>query len=406
MAEDRTVRLLLAAELTTALGIGLTEPYVIVLLHDVRGLSLTAATGVLALAAVAGLLGSPFAGALIDRYGGRPMMAAGLALAVAGLPVVAAATGVVPVAAGIAVTALGFAVSIPALVTLLATLTPAHDHRRIYTLQYTVYNIGMATGAALGGLALAHRPLIPLLWAAAALTCLAALGMTVSGGPRATPRPAPAPPGGYRHALADRRLVRLLGAAALLSTVGFGIFSAAPPVLAIAAHDPAALSWVSVANCVAVVAGAPLATRCAGRFSARAALLSTATLWALAWAVCIPTVLGAGLSTRAALTCAAILTGAGELLIAGALPALVDTIAPAPLRGRCHALSSLAQTAGMAAGPLLVTATTATGRPLLLLSAAIALSAAATGLLLEYGGPRRDRTARRRGLTRVRPRAR
>ncbi|GAA2887980.1 MFS transporter [Actinoplanes cyaneus] len=371
------------------MGIGLTQPYSILFLHSVRGIPVAVATAMMALGAVTSLVGNPLAGTLIDRWGARVVMVAGLAVAGCGMLMLAFGRGTVVAATGVAVIGLGWSLFIPALATRLATLTPARIHQRVYTLQYVLFNIGMAAGAAVAGVVLARvtpdsatgRSVLPLLWVAAALTCMVGIVLVAVAGPAAATRPEAGPAGGYRSALADRQLLRVLGAAVLLSTVGYGIYEAAPSVLAFAAHDPAALSWLSVANCVMVIAGAPVAWRLTERISARVALLGTAVLWALAWAICVPTALGTGLPTRPALICAAVLTAAGELLIAGALPTLVNAIAPESLRGRYNALSSLSLTTGMAAGPLLTSGAAATGAIVALLCAAVVLATAA-GLLL------------------------
>lgn len=385
------MRLLLAGELITALGVGLTQPYVVVLLHAMRGMSLAAAAGLWALGPVATIVGNPIAGALIDRRGARLVMVSGLAMVAAGGLILAYSPGLAAAAAGVAVSGLGWSFSLPALATRLAILAPDRIRPRVYTLQYVFFNLGMAIGAALGGLAFVKAPpatsigrsVLPLLWVAAAFACLVTIVLAMLAGRQTSPRATDdeAQRGGYRRALGDGALMRVLGAAVLLATVGYGIYNSAPSVLALAVHDPAALSLASVANCVTIVVGSPVALRLTTRISARAALLSTAGLWALAWAICIPTVFGAGLGTRAALTGAAILIGAGELLLAGALPTLVNAIAPDELRGRYNALSNLSLTVGMAAGPLLTSAAAAGGSVVYLLYTAVALAGLA-GILL------------------------
>lgn len=57
----------------------------------------------------------------------------------------------------------------------------------------------------------------------------------------------------------------------------------------------------------------------------------------------------------------------------GALPAMVNALAPAALRGRYNAALTLAMTSGMWAGPLLAAAATALDQLSLLFAAAVAL---------------------------------
>ncbi|MFC7534235.1 MFS transporter [Actinoplanes sp. GCM10030250] len=386
------VWLLLTGELITALGVGLTQPYAVVMLHEVRGISLTVATGIWALGPLTTIVGNAVAGPLIDRRGGRFVMSAGLVMVAAGGLALAYGPGLASAVAGVMVGGLGWSFSLPALATRLAILAPEKLRSRVYTLQYVTFNVGMAVGAALGGIAFSRaRPetdtgkaVLPLLWAALALACLVAIVLSLVAGRQLSPKSDSdeVQRGGYRRALGDGTLLRVLGAAALLATIGYGVYSAAPSVMALAADDPAALGWAGVANSVAVVAGAPIALRLAERVSARSALLCTAALWALGWAICIPTVFGAGLSTRAALTVASVLIGFGELLLAGALPTLINGMAPDELRGRYNALSSLALTIGMAAGPLLTSAAAATGSTDYLLYVTVMLAGLASLLLL------------------------
>lgn len=385
-------RLLLTGELFTALGVGLTQPYAVVLLHDVRGLSLAVATGIWGLGPLTTIGGNAVAGPLIDRRGGRFVMLAGLSMIIAGMLILAYGPGLVSAVGGVAVGGLGWSFTHPALGTRLAVLTPEQIRPRVYTIQYVFFNLGMAVGAAIGGLVVAKFPpagadghtTMPLLWAAAACLSLVTVGLAVLAGRQVAPGETDeqAPRGGYRRAFTDVSFLRVIGIAALLSTVGYGIYNAVPAVMALAADDPAALSFASVANCAVIVIGSPIAIRATERISARVALLGAAGLWAVAWAICIPTASGTGPGTRPILVIAAVLIGAGELLLAGALPTLVNALAPDELRGRYNALSNLSLTIGMAAGPILTSAAAATGSVTPALYAAVALSAVAGVLLL------------------------
>lgn len=376
-----SARLLLTSDLAAAAGIGLTQPYLVVLLHGVRGLPLALSTGMVALAAITSLAGNPVAGRLIDRRGPRTVMISGLVVAAAGMLLVATGRSV----AGVVITGLGWSLSIPALATRLARLTAPGAHERISTLQYVLFNFGLAGGATAGGLVLASpsgSAALPWLWGVAALICLSSIALATRHDP-VVRRCVPAPPQerGYRRALSDRGLSRILGATVLLATVGYGIYNAVPSVLALAADDPVALAWANVGNELTVVAGAAVVWRFTDRIDARIALLSTAAAWALAWAICVPAALGAGAAVRPALALAGVLTGAGEVLFAGALPTLVNAVAPDELRGHYQQLSSLAMTAGMVVGPLLTAVATACGATIALLDLAILCCGAAGALL-------------------------
>src|SRR3954464_10113859 len=88
---DPLVRRLFLGIAFSALGSGLTMPFLYVYLAEVRGIA-TATVGLLfAWMGLLGFVGSPLDGSLIDRFGPRPVMIVGLtteALGVASLTVV------------------------------------------------------------------------------------------------------------------------------------------------------------------------------------------------------------------------------------------------------------------------------------------------------------------------------
>src|SRR5947199_10850787 len=81
---SRPAWLVLAGDALSALGSGLTLPFLIIYLHDVRGFGLVTAALVLAAVAGASLVGNPVAGVLCDRVGARLTVVAGLAVAATG----------------------------------------------------------------------------------------------------------------------------------------------------------------------------------------------------------------------------------------------------------------------------------------------------------------------------------
>jgi predicted MFS family arabinose efflux permease len=77
-------RYLLAVGITR-FGTGLTLPFTLILLHEVRGISLPTVGLLLAVPGVVGLLSVPVGGALIDRLGPRAVLTGCLLLQAAGL---------------------------------------------------------------------------------------------------------------------------------------------------------------------------------------------------------------------------------------------------------------------------------------------------------------------------------
>ncbi|WP_327003744.1 MFS transporter [Dactylosporangium sp. NBC_01737] len=381
------LRLLLAGDVVSAVGIGLTQPYLVILLHSVKGVPLVTATAMTSLLALASFPGNWLSGALADRYRGHRVMTGGLAVTVCGLVLVATGEHLLLLGCAVAAVGFGWSVTLPAYATLIAGLVPQAAQGRAFTLQFALFNAGMGAGSAAGVL-VGIGDLTALWWVAAA-TCLVAVGAvwaahtrTPTGAPAtAVQGTAPAAGGGYRALLADRALLRVLLVALLMSAAGYGVYNAGLPVVAVTGGDPGAMSWASVANCLTIVAGLPLALRAGARLRPPQLIAAAAAVWSASWLLCAVEarshLLGAGVT----LPLAAVLVGAGELLLAGALPALVNALAPEALRGRYNAALTLAMTSGMWAGPLLAAAATGLGRVWLLFAAAVALLAVVTLLV-------------------------
>src|SRR6187455_3417755 len=85
-------RWLLSTVAIQTLGRGLTLPFTIIYLHEVRGFDLGLSGALMSLIAITGLMVTGPGGTLIDRYGARAILLAGLASMIAGCTLLAFAT--------------------------------------------------------------------------------------------------------------------------------------------------------------------------------------------------------------------------------------------------------------------------------------------------------------------------
>jgi hypothetical protein len=202
--------------------------------------------------------------------------------------------------------------------------------------KFVLFNAGMGAGAAAGAL-VSHRAVtesLALLWWVAVATCAVAMAAVWISYAKQHALPQTAPDldaaratGGYRVVFADRALLRVLLVASLTSAAGYGVYNAGLPVVAVISGNPGIMSWASVANCVTVVAGLPLALRVTNRLRPHQLLATTAAVWSAGWLLCAAEAQTHLLGARVALPLAAGLMGIGELLLAGALPAMVNALA-------------------------------------------------------------------------------
>ena len=80
----RPVTTLQVGGLVNAFGNGITLPFLFIYLHNVRGIGLGIVGLIVGSHAVASIVAGPVFGALIDRLGGRKLLATALAILAAG----------------------------------------------------------------------------------------------------------------------------------------------------------------------------------------------------------------------------------------------------------------------------------------------------------------------------------
>ena len=207
----------LGSDTLSAVGTGLTLPFLVVYLHAVRGLSLPLAGGAVAMLAVASAVGNSVGGGLADRLGPRPTLIAGLSIAAAGAMAIAGVSSAWEAFGAAALSGLGVGVAWPAQDTWLARLVPVSQRSAVYAVRHATLNLGLGIGALLAAVIVdLNRPdtFIAVYWIDAGSFVLAILVLLTL---RAVPRkPAHATADqhaganvGYRSVLRDAAFVRL-----------------------------------------------------------------------------------------------------------------------------------------------------------------------------------------------------
>lgn len=392
----RSVWTLEAGFLVNAYGTGVAYPFLVIYLHNVRGLSLTMSGLVLATIGAASLVMSPLIGLAIDRVGGRRMLAASLVLVAAGyglFPLVREPWHAFAVALLVGV---GSGAFWPSQSTLLAGLAPQERRHTAYALQRGAYNLGIGLGGMTGGLiATTARPssftVLFLVNAAASLLFSTLLPLVPEPMRYEVAAGSGERRGGYLDVIRHRPFLGLV----FLNFVFISVGQTQLELLPVFAKNEAGVNERQigliflVSTLVLVVCQLPVAKLLEGRSRMRALALMPA-LWAIAWLVVEAG--GAWFEAAAAALVfglAAAVFGLGECLHGPTQGALVADLAPPLLRGRYLALSSSSWDLGYVAGPAIGGAVLAVA-PLALwpLAAAICLAAAAGTLLLERVIPR------------------
>ena len=351
----RAVWTMEAGGLANAFGNGLAFPFLFIYLHNVRGFGLDTVGLVVAASAVAGIATIPISGAIVDRLGGRRVLAASLVLLAVGYGLLPLVREPWHALALMTIGGVGNGAFWPSQSTLLAGLAPTDRRHAAYGLQRVTRNLGIGLGGLTGGLIATTESSssYTVLFALDALTFIVFVGVL-----RFVPDPPLAPSEGavggrYLEVVRDRVFLGVVGLNALWVAAGYAVFELLP----VYAKNEAGVSEKAIGviffvNTLAIVVGQlPLVKLLEGRRRMRALAFMT-VVWACAWLV----VLAGGLwfeGAAAALVFGfgAVIFGLGECFHGPTQGALVADLAADRVRGRYMAFSTLSWEVGFAVGP-------------------------------------------------------
>jgi len=353
----RPVQTLQLGGLCNAFGNGLVLPFTLIYLHNVRGISLSLAGLVLATNAAVALVAGPVSGPLVDRLGGRAVLAFALVLLAIGFGAFPFVHEPSQAFAAAIVTGAGNCFFWPAQSTLLVGHTPPDLRHITFAMQRVVMNLGIGLGALVGGLiaSTAHPSSFTVLFTVDALTFVVYLGVLLAF----VPSPQIAGPaagetaGRYVDVLRNGAFMRVIGLNALLIVAGFSGFELLPAYAKNEAGvSEGAIGVVFFVNTVVIVLSQlPISRLSEGRRRTRMLALLGVT-WACSWLlVPIAGIWLSGLTAALLIGAAMALFAVGVCLHGAVQGPLVADLAEPRLYGRYMALSALSWSVGFAIGP-------------------------------------------------------
>jgi MFS family permease len=367
------------------LGTGLTWPFLIIYLHEVRGLSVATSGLVIATISVSGMVFAPPAGGLADRVGAAPVLVASTLVAALGTAAFAFVDSTGAAFAAAAVYGAGVHVTWAMTNTVLAVVVEPALRGAVYAVNYATLNLALGLGGVLAGLVVDvdRAWTFQVVFVADAATFLLFLLFL----PRDVPAVAASNTGGYRTVLRDRVLV---GASLLnLSFVVFGLsqLTAGFPAYATGPADVSTrvVGFAFLANTWAIASLQLVVLRAmAGRRRTRAAALAGAAI-ALAWLLTVAGGAASGALAIALLIAAPGVVGVGETLLSPTLIAIVHDVAPDELRGRYNAVYNFSWQLGPVLGPALAGFAIGAGHGDALFVALAGACIATSALALRFG---------------------
>ncbi|MDP9221131.1 MAG: MFS transporter [Actinomycetota bacterium] len=358
----RSGRLLLLGVAVDALGVGLTLPFAVVYLREVRGIPLSTVGLLLSLPpAVALVLLGPI-GLAIDRLGARRVQMTALTFCLLGQVAMVGVRGPATAAAALVLSGIGHAAFFPAIQALVATAIAAEHRQRFYGLSFTLLNAGIGLGGIVSGLVVdVHRAwtfeLIYLVDAASYLIPLLLLFFALRGvgGPvqHVVVDGQASPVATYAVVLRDKVFRRFLAVTFMGAFIGYAQLEAGWTAFAriVGGVSTREIGLAFAANtAVIVLLQLPVVQRIEGHRRTRL-LMVMAGIWASAWALAGVAGLVGGALAAVLLIASAGIFGAGETFQSPVVPAVVNDLASDHLRGRYNAANSVAFQIAAVAGP-------------------------------------------------------
>ncbi|MDA4895262.1 MFS transporter [Streptomyces sp. MS2A] len=355
-------RWLLSTVAIQTLGRGLTLPFTIIYLHEVRGFDLGLSGALMSVIAVTGLVVTGPGGTLIDRYGARRVLLVGLVAMIAGCALLAFATHPVTAALALVLIGVNFGVSWPGFNALIASIVDGEVRQQYFGVNFALVNLGIGVGGIVGGFFVdVQRPeTFTAIFLVDAATSLIPMALLL--GPLRHVRTAHGPEGegaapveGYRRILRRPAVLWVTLLTFLSVFIGYGQMEAGFPAFA---RQVAGVSTqvvgLSFAVNTAVIVLLQFAVLRLIRGHRRTRVMQVMALtWAVSWVLLgasglLPGSLVAAIGVLAYMGVFAF----GETMLQPTVPAVYNDLASDRNRGRYNAINSAAFQGGAIAGPV------------------------------------------------------
>ncbi|WP_392544359.1 MFS transporter [Oryzobacter telluris] len=355
-------RWLLSTTAISTLGRGMTLPFTIIYVHEVRGIPLDVAGLLMGLMAVVALLVTAPVGILTDLIGARLVVIAGNVAQVLGAVVLAFATTVPAFVLGFVLLGISFGIGWPAFNAMIASIVDGRLRTQYFGISFALVNLGIGIGGVVSGfLTDVSRPAtFTAIFLADAACVLVPIGLLLGPLRHVAGRPEASFEGqgggtGYLAILRNPAVLWITLLTFLSSFVGYGQMEAGFPAFAreVSMVSTRTIGVAFAAN-TAVIVGLQffVLRRIDGRRRTRV-FLGLVAMWAAAWLLLGATGLVAGtLVAAVGVVVFHVLFGLGETMLQPTVPAIVNDLASDRDRGRFNAVSAGAFQLGAVTAPV------------------------------------------------------
>lgn len=354
-------RWLLSTVAVQTLGRGLTLPFTVIYLHEVRGFSLDLAGALMAFIAVVALVVTGPGGALTDRVGARRVLLVATTCQLVGCVILAFAT--TPALAALAMVFLGinFGMSWPAFNALIAAVTTGEMRQQYFGINFALVNLGIGVGGIVGGIyadvSQPHTFTVIFLGDAASMLVPIALllgPLRHVTGQHQAPDDVDASAGSYLTILRDPAVIGMTALTFIAVFVGYGQLEAGFPAYArnVGGVSTGVIGFSFAINTAVIVLLQFLVLRLISGHRRTRVMLAMCALWVASYAVLGATGVVSGTAAAVGVLVFMGLFALGETMMQPTIPAITNDMAPDHLRGRYNAVNAGAFQGGAIGGPL------------------------------------------------------
>ena len=357
----REGRWLLSTVAIQLFGRGMTLPFTVIYLHEVRGIGLDVAGLLMAWIFTVGVLLTGPGGVAVDKYGARLVTLFACAFHMVGVVILAFAE-TVP-AAIVATTLMGVSgVTWPAFNSLVAAIVQGPLRVQYFGVNFALVNLGIGLGGIVSGLYVdvTDPRTFTTIYLVDAVSLLIPVALLL--GPlrhvhaRADkPEDSTGIPTSYWQIARQPAVASLLVLTFIAMFVGYGQMEAGFPAFAREASEVSTrtIGWAFAANTAVIVLAQFLVLRRIEGHRRTRVLMVMTVVWIVSWTVLgLTALVPATLMATFGVILFHVLFGFGETMLQPTVPAMTNDLAPDHLRGRYNALSSGVFMMGGIAGPV------------------------------------------------------
>ncbi|MZE50187.1 MFS transporter [Streptomyces sp. SID5770] len=364
MPERGEARKLLAGTFFSALGHGLTLPFIYIYLTEVREIAGTFVGLAIGWLGLLSLFVTLICGPLMDKLGPRRIVLPALVLEAVGVGSLALVGNLWQAVASLTIYGLGgIAVIKAGKATILASLTSSGERQKAFGLLFALFNLGFGVGSAIAGSTVdISRPgSFQILYIVDMLCYSVPFVILVQMPAVGQQSPVIGKSGnghsGYARLLRHRPFRRLIFFMLVLNfsgyaqlEVGFTGFAAGT-----AGASTAVIGYAFTANTIVIVALQAFSIRKLQKCHRTHALALASSVFAASWiTLSVAGHAGIGATVAAfAVVGFGIIFAVGEIILSPVIPALVNTLAPDNMRGRYNAVSSMTGSASSIIAPVI-----------------------------------------------------